>query len=257
MELLASKQYLFLDFLSYLTYQEIALLRQVNQALRERIDSIKVWSRVIERDYPNLMILSELSTTVSLSLFKNKARNSVLVPDHSINVGVFGSFGIFQAEIQENISLARNGFLGSMKEFVCNIGYCRYNLVVFPNVGSARCQKKIIQNFLVLSKCGPGWEEEMKKTLSEVGEAGINKFVIGLRLSGETPFVDELRNRFKNVVVVDSLTRENVKKVMRALISVYHDAALVNSGEDDFGKKVEVKAKARVEEQPKKKCEVF
>lgn len=256
MEIFASKQYLFLDFLNFLTYQEIAQLRQISKTLCERIDNIKVWTRVIERDYPNLMILSELNTTVSLSLLKNKTSNKELAANKSINLGVFGTLGIFQAEIQENITLARNGFLGSMKEFVCNLGYCRFNIVVFPNVVSSKCQKKIIQTFLVLSKCEPGWEQEIKKTLKEVSEIGINKFVIGLRLSCDTTFVEELRRVYTNVVLVDTLTRENVKKLMKALVCVFNNTVLMNTEEDGLVK-IRPDEIIKVEENNKKKCEVF
>lgn len=260
MEKFSSMQYLFLEFLSYLTYQEIAKLREINNSLRERIDSINIWSKLIERDHANLIFLSNISTTASLSLLKNISQNEILTPTKTINIGSVNSLGRFQGELNENPALARNGFLGSIKEFVSNLGYCRFNVVAFPNINSAKCQKKIIETFLILSECSTGWEERLVNTLKEAENNGMNKIVIGLRLSSESKFVCELRDKYKFVVLVDALTLENIKKVMRMLLCVSSDMSVKNTDDDEeFPKKIvnEISMKESEDKGKKKKCEVF
>jgi hypothetical protein len=110
-------------------------------------------------------------------------------------------------------------------------GYCRFNLVAFPNVSGGKCQKRLISTFLVLCKCEGPWEEQLQNMIKEVLMIGIGKFVIGLRTSESHPMVEELRKNFKYVITVQELTKVNVVKMMNALLAAYGDKDLVNSEE--------------------------
>jgi hypothetical protein len=162
---------------------------------------------------------------------KNKLKFKELSPEQNINVGIFGSMGIFPTELNESESLKRSGFLGSMKEFVCNLGYCRFNIVAFPKVADGKCQKRLISTFLILAKEEGDWENTLSKMIEETLQIGIGKFVVGLRANENHPFVAQLKERLKYVVVVDSCTKENVKKMMIALKAAYSDTDSVNTEE--------------------------
>ena len=213
---------LLLELLNYLEYTEIANLRQVSKQFKQRIDSIQCREQILTRDYPHLVYAGSLSTSSALAILRNIGKNKEIKPDHYYKIGALGILGTLSPELNEPPDLAQVGFLSSIKDYVSNYGIVRIVLISLPNIEAVRAQMRIIPLILLLSNCQNDWENSLEEKIKELHAIGVKKIVIGLNIEEGNNFAYQLSRKYE-VVLVNKLTRDNLKKMIFALDKVYNN----------------------------------